>query len=100
MTHEIRDTGSQFEILVDGAVAGFTQYTDAGATRTFPHTVVDPAFQGQGLAGELIRTALDRSREAGREVLPQCPAVAGFIKKNPDYLDLVPADRRSAYGLG
>jgi hypothetical protein len=32
-------------------------------------------------------------------VLPYCPFVRGYIERHPDYLDLVPADRRSGFGL-
>jgi predicted GNAT family acetyltransferase len=96
---EFQDTGDRFEIWVGGQRAGFSEYVDQGATRTLPHTEVEPAFQGRGLAGTLIRHALDVSREAGREVLPRCPAVARFIKRHPDYADLVPEDRRGEFGL-
>ena len=44
---------------------------------------------GQGLGGVLVRAALDRARERGLAVLPQCPFVRGWIAKHPDYADLV-----------
>ncbi|WP_342318355.1 GNAT family N-acetyltransferase [Corynebacterium mayonis] len=79
----------QYEILVDGEVAGFSVYEDGGNIRTLPHTVVDNKFRGQGLSKPLIQFALDDVRSDGLKVNPLCPAVSGFIKKNPEYQDLV-----------
>lgn len=90
----------QFEIHVDGVRAGTTAYRDTEpGVRTFPHTVVDDAFSGRGLSSRLIQEALDATRAAGLAVLPQCSAVRGFIAKHHDYLDLVPAERRSEFDL-
>ena len=89
----------RYQILVDEAVVGFTEYHDDGDRRTFPHTVIDEDQRGQGLASALIRAALDDTRTAGKSVVPQCSAVAGFIAKHADYHDLVPADRRAEFGI-
>lgn len=94
-----RPDAGHFEVLVDGVHAGLTEYRPEGDLRAFPHTEVDDDFQGRGLASTLIRAALDATREAGLQVLPYCPAVAGFIRKHPDYVDLVPTDRRAEFDL-
>ncbi len=67
--------------------------------RTFPHTVIEEVYGGRGLATLLIRTALDATRVADLSVLPQCSAVRHFISENPDYVDLVPAERRAEFGF-
>jgi len=90
----------RFEIFVDGALAGYSEYHERGDLRVFPHTVIDDAYGGRGLAKVLVRAALDQTRAIGRPVLPYCKVVRGFIAKHPDYLDLVPADRREEFGLG
>ena len=90
----------RFEIRVGGELAGFTEYRERPDNlRAFPHTEVDPAYQGRGLAQQLIREALDQTRAAHHRVLPYCPAVRGFIAKHADYLDLVPLDRRAEFDL-
>jgi hypothetical protein len=33
-------------------------------------------------------------------VLPYCPFVKSYIQKHPEYLDLVPAERRASFDLG
>lgn len=94
----VTDAGHRFEIHVDGDLAGFTDYWEDGDVRIFPHTEIDQAFLGRGLATTLIREALDSTRAAGKSVQPVCRFVRGFIAKNPAYADLVPADRRAALG--
>ena len=45
-------------------------------------------------------TAFLRSLKArGLAVLPYCPYVKSWIKKHPEYTDLVPEDRRGEFGL-
>lgn len=91
---------TRFELTIDAAVVGFAQYRQAPKQlRAFLRTEVDSAYQGQGLGGTLIKSALDSTREAGLGVLPYCPAFQGVIAKNPEYLDLVPEDRRSEFNL-
>jgi predicted GNAT family acetyltransferase len=90
---------SRYEIVVDGTVAGFTQYMLEGQRADFVHTEIDDRFEGHGLASQLIRAALDDARSRGWQVLPYCRFVTQFISKNAEYRDLVPADQRSRFGL-
>ncbi|WP_433538172.1 GNAT family N-acetyltransferase [Micromonospora sp. CA-249363] len=81
---------NRFEILVDDALAGFTAYVPRGEdVLVFTHTEVDPGFQGKGVGSTLIRATLDQVRARGGRVVPQCPFVAAFIDKHPEYADLV-----------
>ncbi|MCF0096720.1 GNAT family N-acetyltransferase [Micromonospora sp. MH99] len=80
---------NRFEILVDDALAGFTAYVPRGEVLVFTHTEVDRAFQGKGVGGALIRGTLDQVRARDGRVVPQCPFVAAFIDKHPEYADLV-----------
>jgi predicted GNAT family acetyltransferase len=89
----------RFEITVDGKVAGFAAYERDGSTVSFTHTEIDPSFEGRGLGSALARGALDATRAEARSVLPYCPFIRGYLERHPDYLDLVPADQRSKFGL-
>ena len=83
---------SRFEITVDGDVAGYAEYRQEGAALAFTHTVVEKAYEGQGVGSALARGALDAVRARGGTVVPYCPFIRGWIEKHPDYADLV-ADR-------
>lgn len=87
-TRDNPDAG-QFEILVGDVVAGFTQYSVADGVATMPHTVVDEAFDGQGLGSKLAAFALDTLRERGLKVRPLCPFIRGYIERHEAYADLV-----------
>ena len=89
----------RYEIRVDGETAGYAEYHRRGPAISFTHTLVDDAHAGQGLAGRLARAALDDARARGLAVLPFCPFVRGWIAKHPDYVDLVPQDRRAEFEL-
>jgi predicted GNAT family acetyltransferase len=89
----------RFEIFVDDELAGFALYRSRPGIRAFIHTEIEPAYEGHGLGGELVTVALDAARAAGEDVLPFCPYVNHFITTHPEYLDLVPVDMRSRFGL-
>lgn len=97
----VRDNPDEerYEILVDGDVAGFAQYRARPGLLAFVHTEVDDAHEGQGLGGKLVDFALADVRERELDVLPFCPFVNEYIRRHPEYTELVPADRREAFGL-
>ncbi len=81
-------------------LAGFAEYRRRPPLIAFTHTLIDPRFEGQGLAHRLVSTALSQARSAGLAVLPFCPFVRSFIAGHSDeYLDLVPDDLRGAFDL-
>jgi predicted GNAT family acetyltransferase len=71
------------------AVAGYAVYRREADRITFTHTVVEPEHEGEGVGSTLARAALDDARAAGLRVVPQCPFVAAWIRRHPDYADLV-----------
>ena len=100
---EIRVTenpdAEEFTILVDGEPAGATVYRRHGEDYAFMHTTIDDRFEGRGLGSILVRESLDEVRVRGAGVLPYCPFVMAWMRKHPEYLELVPVDRRERFGL-
>src|SRR3954462_3883684 len=90
---------SRFEISVDGEIAGFPEYRRRPGLIAFIHTLIDPRFEGHGLASQLVRTALSDARSAGLSVLPFCPSVRAYTAAHPEYLDLVREDMRAKFDL-
>lgn len=81
---------ARYEALVDGSVAGFAAYQLTDDLIVFTHTEVDPAFEGQGVGSALARFALDDvRREGSRKVLAVCPFIKKWIRRHPDYFDLL-----------
>ena len=83
------DSRQRYEIEVDGKVAGSMVFRQQGDAVDLVHTEVDDAYQGQGLAAQLARFALDEARRSGRKVIPSCAYVAAYLERHPQDQDLV-----------
>ena len=79
----------RYEIFVDGTLAGLTQAIEDGEVVTMPHTKVFDEFEGHGLASVLVTGALDDIRARGLKIVAECPYVANFVVKHPEYADLL-----------
>ena len=61
---------------------------DGGIIR-FTHTVTDADLEERGLGSRLVREALDDVRAtSSARIVAECPFVARFIAKHPEYQDL------------
>ncbi len=81
----VTEEAGRFTIAVEGRTVGLAEYFDRDGRRTFPHTEVDKAFQGRGLATILVAEALDATRTAGLRIVPACSMVADYIDKHPAF---------------
>lgn len=82
----------RYELLVDGRRAGFIAYRTEPGVVVLVHTDIDPAVEGRGLGSVLAAGALDDLRARELRVVPLCPFVAAYIRRHPEYGDLVVAD--------
>lgn len=82
-------TEAHFALTVDGKPAGLAEYIEETGHRTFVHTEVDDAFAGRGLAGVLVRHALDATRADGLRIRATCPYVRKFLTEHHDWDDFV-----------
>lgn len=90
---------SRFEITVDGELAGWLDYRVDGDVYALPHTRVLDRYEGQGVGGALVTSALEQIRARGGSVLPYCPFVPKVIRDHPELADLVPEDQRADFGV-
>ena len=79
----------RYELHVDGELVGEIRYRRRHDAIVLVHTEVDPGREGEGLATELVHGALDDIRTRGLRVVPYCPFVAAYIRRHPEYEDLV-----------
>jgi len=78
----------QFRVEVDDH-RGELDYTLRGDMMVITHTGVPSAIGGRGIAAELTRAALDAARREGWKVVPACSYAAAFIRRHPEYADLL-----------
>ena len=78
----------RFEINTD-AGTGVLAYTRQNDVLEIMHTEVPDASEGRGYGAALAEAALEFARREGARVIPSCPFVASYIKRHPQYADLV-----------
>ena len=89
----------RYRLLMSGRPTGFVEYDLIGHdAMLIKHTEVDPAYEGQGHGGALVRHVLEDARAQGKSVLPICPYTIAFIRRHPEYLNLVREDYRAVVG--
>lgn len=78
----------RFEVSVDGMLS-VAEYRRDGNRIIFTHTGVPPALRGHGIAAKLVRAALEYARAEHLIAVPVCWYVDAFIRRNPEYRDLL-----------
>ena len=85
MTDIAHDPESQrFTTEVDGQT-GYLAYERADDVLVITDTIVPSGIGGRGIAGELVRTALDHAKAQGLKVDPRCSYADGWMRKHPEY---------------
>ena len=83
----------RYELMLAGEHVGELVYRNRGENVVaFLHTEVDPTAQRRGLGSALVAGALDDARRRGLRVVPLCPFVDAYVRRHPEYADLVAAD--------
>jgi uncharacterized protein len=81
-------TAGKFFAQVDGQ-EGELIYRQDGSRVDILRTTVPAAIGGRGVAGHLVKAALDWARAGGARVTPTCSYAAAYIRRHPEYADLV-----------
>lgn len=88
---EIKDNEEKKRYEVDlGDAIAMIEYIPTKKMIVFTHTEVPRAYEGQGIANRMIRHVLDEARKNQLLVNPMCPFVKLFIRRHPEYRDIVP----------
>lgn len=78
---------NRFEAWVEGKLAKL-DYTENGNTIMMTHVGVPVEFRGQGLAAVITRAALEYAKSKSLRVIPICPYVVSYLRRNPQYMEL------------
>ncbi len=85
--HDVAEA-RRFEIR-EGDHVAWLEYSRGTSTIVLVHTEVPAALAGRGIAGELVRHALELARAEGLRVEVACPFVTGWLARHPEYADLL-----------
>ena len=81
-------TQGRFELEDNGQMATL-EYSLAGKVLELIHTEVPPQLQGTGAGSSLVKSAFEWAREHGAKVDVICPFATEYIKRHPEYSDLI-----------
>lgn len=85
----------RFELDIEGKLS-VIEYTFKKSTNQIflVHTETHPELRERGVGQKLVKEALDIVREQGFELVPLCPYVVAFLKRHPQYHDLMSESNR------
>jgi uncharacterized protein len=88
---------SRFLIGQDGVEAELV-YRRNGRRLVLIHTGVPEEIGGRGIAGRLVRAAVDEARGEGLTLVPICPYATKWLQEHPDELAGVAVDWQPSDG--
>lgn len=96
-TPQVRDNEAegQYELEVNGEIA-YSRYRLHGNQLIVYHTEVPENLGGRGIGSALMRGLLQDARDRHLEIVPECEFLAAYLKRHPQYLDLVAPAYRAA----
>lgn len=77
----------RWTVALEGHLA-LLDYTIDDGVLTIRHTEVPKPLGGRGIAGELVRAALEYARAQGYRVRPACEYAVAWMARHPEYEDL------------
>jgi uncharacterized protein len=80
------DAAARRFTLSSGASVAVLDYREIdSSTLEYYHTFVPPPMRGRRVASRLVEQALRYAQAHNLNVIPTCPFVAAFIRKNKQY---------------
>lgn len=78
----------QFQVVIDGELASLEYRLNEGKI-VLMHTEVPESLGGRGIGSALAEYALNYARSNHLPVKVYCPFVAAYLKRHPEYQDIV-----------
>lgn len=79
----------RFEGYLGDDLVGVVEYLPLEGKIIASHTEVLEAFEGQGIGSRLVAAMLEQLRDEGRLVQPLCPYVTAYLRRHPEWADVV-----------
>ncbi|WP_282008160.1 GNAT family N-acetyltransferase [Brevundimonas aveniformis] len=97
---DIRDEAenNRYALTVEGETAVVTYNLIQGGLMV-TETIVPIPLEGRGIASRMARHVLADVKGRGLVILPVCPFFAAYLKKHPEWADVVHPTYRATLGL-
>jgi uncharacterized protein len=83
---------NRFEVSVEGYPSRLN-YLQDGKNFVITHVGVHPELRGLGVAGRIVEVSLEYAKENSLRVIPMCSYAAAFMRRHPEYAELMDQDR-------
>ena len=92
--HRVADDPDElrYEIFVEGLLAGHIAYRIEPGILVLVYTDVEPRWANTWVGRRLVEGTLDDIRARGLHAAPLCPFIHSFVKRRPEYADLIVRD--------
>ena len=78
----------RFELDVDGQIV-FADYRRRDGVLAITHVEAPPSLRGSGAAGRLMQGVMEMARAEPVKVAPLCSYAAAWLRRHPEFADLV-----------
>jgi len=82
------ESARRFEWTQEGHLC-VLEYVLEGSVASFTYTGVPDPVSGRGIAADLVHAGLETARARGWRVRPVCSYVAAYVRRHPEYEDLM-----------
>ena len=82
----------RFYAQVAGEEAELTYTYPEETVLDFDYTYIPSSARNQGLSDHLVKAGLEFARQNNLQVIPSCPVVEVYVKRHPEYQDLLILD--------
>jgi uncharacterized protein len=87
---EVRDNPEQNRFELDTSEGpAIAVYRMRDGNLHITHTEVPKVLEGRGIGSQLVRGTLEIARTRGVKVVPRCPFVAAYMRRHPEFNDLL-----------
>ncbi len=90
LTHNA--AAKRYEFNIEGEKA-FIEYLEKPGVVVLTHTRVPESLGGRGIGSELVLSTLEAIRDRKLQVVPMCSFVAQYIRRHPQWEQIVFQDR-------
>lgn len=88
----VDDLGGERFLYRENGAASVLSYRADNNQLVLLHTEVPEALRGQGIAGRLVRSAVERAERSGETLVPWCPYTRKWLTDHPELAERVAID--------
>ncbi len=86
---QINRDKKRFELKANESTATLYYEPYEPSVWSLTHTLVPDPLKGKGIGSDLVKQVLEYCKENQIRIIPECPFVVSYIKKHPEWKQLL-----------